>query len=151
MVDKPYTTVIVRLDSSTEATTQPVVLEESRKLLVESTGKLLLVKLNYECSYYFCSVDLFMLDEKDNKWFKLMDLGDKVLFLGCDCFFSASTLELCFPKGSCIIFIDQYVLPWNQILNMNHIFHMDQDKLYDESRYPEYLKLFSPLKWIFKF
>jgi hypothetical protein len=42
-------------------------------------------------------IDLFKLNEKDNKWINLTGLGDMALFLGLVCSFSAS--DLCVAKG----------------------------------------------------
>ncbi|CAJ2639133.1 unnamed protein product [Trifolium pratense] len=134
----------------------------SNKLLVESEGKLLLVEL---CESFpdFFGIDLFQLDEKEikwvrlmdfdekkNEWVKLRDIGDRVLFLGSGCSFSAYASELGLPIGNCVVFFDDSVLCVGNLNCGNCIFHLDQDRLSPASEYPEYLNLFLPPEWILK-
>jgi len=119
------------------------------KFLVENEGDLLLVDI-YEIflSYYLdedaLRIYVYRLDEKEKKWVSLTSLGDRVLFLGNGCSFSASASDLCVAKGNCIIFIDY-------MKNGNCVFHLDQDRLSPLSDYPEYFNLFwPPPEWIIK-
>jgi hypothetical protein len=111
----------------------------------------------------FFRIDLFQLDEKENKWVRLMDfdekenewvklrdIGDRVLFLGIGRSFSAYASELSLPKGNCVVFIDDSVLCIGNVSDGNYVFHLDQDKLSPISEYPEYLNLFYPPEWILK-
>ncbi|CAI8596158.1 unnamed protein product [Vicia faba] len=50
--------------------------------------------------------DVFRLDEKRKKWVEVKSLEDRVLFLGEDCAFSASALDLRIGYGNCVIFRD---------------------------------------------
>ncbi|KAG6424611.1 hypothetical protein SASPL_115029 [Salvia splendens] len=54
---------------------------------------------------------VFRLDQEGEKWIEITDLGDVMLFLGDNCAFSASAVEIfnddkC--RGNCIFFTDQY-------------------------------------------
>ncbi|GAU12653.1 hypothetical protein TSUD_121450 [Trifolium subterraneum] len=70
--------------------------------LVES--ELLLV--DTVVSDYRAWIDVYRLDEKKKKWVKLSNLGDRVLFVGKQCSFSASASDLGFANGNCVINID---------------------------------------------
>lgn len=104
-----------------------------KKLLVDSDGELLVVDMylsvepaddlgfNEGLEFYeefdsFMSertvkFKVFRLDEEGEKWIEITNLGDKMLFLGDNCAFSASAAEVfgdekC--RGNCIFFTDQY-------------------------------------------
>jgi hypothetical protein len=154
-------TVLVGPESSVELV-QPSVADATQKLLVESEGKLLLVNMHDSYPNFF-GIDLFQLDEKENKWVRLMDfdekknewvklrdIGDRVLFLGSGCSFSAYASELSLPKGNCVVFIDDSVLCIGNVGHGNCVFHLDQDRLSHMSEYPEYFNLFYPPEWILK-
>ena len=119
------------------------------KFLVENEGDLLLVDIyEFFLSYYLdedaLGIFVFRLDEKEKKWVSLTSLGDRVLFLGSGCSFSASASDLCVAKGNCVIFIDN-------MKSSNCVFHLDQDRFSPLSDYPEYFKLFwPPPDWIVK-
>lgn len=129
-----------------------------KKFLVESEGALLRVDI-YEClgfDYFgknVLRINVFRFDEKESKWVDLMSLGDRVLFLGNGCSFSASASDLCVSKGNCVIFIDVAYFNFN-CKNMqygNCIFDLDQGKLSPLSDCPEYFNLFwPPTEWIDK-
>jgi hypothetical protein len=155
-------TVVVGPESSVQLAAQPVVLDATQKLLVESEGELLLVNICESFPDIF-DIDLFQLDEKEKKWVRLMDfdekknewvksrdIGDRVLFLGNGCSFSAYASELGLPKGNCIVFIDDSFLGCGNSVRGNYVFHMDQDRLSSLSEYPEYFNLFLPPEWILK-
>ncbi|KAL8502313.1 hypothetical protein ACS0TY_021450 [Phlomoides rotata] len=55
---------------------------------------------------------VFRLDEDAGQWIEMTNLGDKMLFLGDNCTFSASASEIfgdnSSSRGNCILFTDQY-------------------------------------------
>ncbi|AES59279.1 hypothetical protein MtrunA17_Chr1g0151701 [Medicago truncatula] len=137
-----------------ESDSEPL-LGGNKKFLVESEGKLLLVVI-YEFLGFASGdsvfwIKVFRLDEKARKWVKLTSLGDRVLFLGNGCLFSASASELSVTKGNCVIFIDDAFLHFN-CKNMqygNCVFDLDQRQLTPLSDCPEYFNLFwPPTEWI---
>lgn len=104
-----------------------------KKFLVDSDGELLLVDMylsvgpadnlgfnegfqfyeEFDCfmSERTVKFKVFRLDEEAGKWIEITDLGDKMLFLGDNCTFSASAAEIFGDnriKGNCIFFTDQY-------------------------------------------
>lgn len=122
------------------------------KFLVESEGDLLLVDI-YESIGFDLNlmVNVFRLDEKEMRWVNLMSLGDRVLFVGNGCSFSASASDLCVPKGNCVIFIDDAFLNFNfKIIQYgNCIFDLDEGRVSPLSDCPEYFNLFwPPPEWI---
>ncbi|MCH83176.1 F-box protein, partial [Trifolium medium] len=101
------------------------------------------------------------LDEKENKWARLMkfddekkelmklkDIGDRFFFLGAWLFVFCPCFGIGFPKGNCVVFIDESVLHRDNFTLRNYVFHLDEDKLSCMSEYPEYLNLFLPPAWI---
>jgi hypothetical protein len=107
----------------------PLVGGGNMKFLVESEGDLLLVDA-YECRCVninnLVRINLFKLYEKEKKWVKLTSLGDRVLFLGTTCTFSASTSDLCVTKGNCVIF--PHILFEVSILLECQIYFFDLDQ-----------------------
>ncbi|AES69477.1 F-box SKIP23-like protein [Medicago truncatula] len=143
-VDKFCRTVMIGPDSTVQMVAEHVVHGGDRKLLVESDGELLLVDI-YESLDF--GINVFRFHEKEKKWVKLMNLGDRVLFFGEGCSFSASASDLCVSKGNCIVFIDDSVSAyWMQ--GGNGVYHLDQGRVSPVSRYHEYFNLFSPPDWI---
>jgi len=127
---------------------EPVV--GNKKFLVESESKLLLVDI-YD--FLVLRIKVFRLDEKARKWVKLTSLGDRVLFLGNGCSFSASASDLCVSKGNCVIFIDDAFLNFNgkYMQYGNCVFDLDQGQLLPLFDRPEYFNLFwPPTEWIHK-
>jgi hypothetical protein len=113
--------------------------------LVESEGELLLVDV-YESTFRFelTTVYVFRLDEKKKTWVRLKSLGDRVLFWGKECSFSASASDLSVAKGNCVIFMDD-VFNGNKICDSGMcVFHLDQGRCSPLSDYPDYLNLFWP-------
>ncbi|KAK2386301.1 F-box protein SKIP23 [Trifolium repens] len=94
--------------------------------------------------------DVFRLDEKEKKWIKLTTLGDMVLFLGADCSFSASALDLRVPRGNCLIYRRNFDSQEPDVIQAEmRIFYLDQGRVSFLSDYPDYMKLFwPPPKWI---
>jgi hypothetical protein len=77
---------------------------------------------------------------------KLTSLGDRVLFLGEVCSFSASASDLCVAKGNCVIFSYNIICSSK---SESSILDLDQGRLSPLSDYPEYSNLFwPPPKWI---
>jgi hypothetical protein len=60
---------------------------------------------------------------------KLRDIGDRVLFLGGECSFSAYASELGLPKGNCVVFFDDSILCCGNLVRGNCVFHLDQARL----------------------
>ncbi|KAL0334535.1 UNVERIFIED_CONTAM: F-box protein SKIP23 [Sesamum radiatum] len=104
-----------------------------KKFLVDSDGELLLVDMylsvgpaddlgfnegfefyeEFDCfmSERTVKFKVFRLDENMGKWVELTDLGDRLLFLGDNCTFSARASEIFCDdrcRGNCIFFTDQY-------------------------------------------
>ncbi|PNX72118.1 F-box protein, partial [Trifolium pratense] len=116
--------------------------------LIESEGELLLVAI-YEYFENSLWILILRLDE-NKKWVQLTSLGDRILFLGNGCSFSASTSDLSVSKGNCVIFMDNVFFKKNKICGMC-VFDLDQGRLSLLSEYPEYHNLFwPPPKWIVK-
>ena len=93
--------------------------------------------------------DVFRLHEREKKWVEVRNLGDRVLFLGEDCAFSASASDLCIGNGNCVIFRD-YVF---HDLHSNEleigVFHLDQRRISPFSDLPGSLELFwPPPEWV---
>lgn len=156
MVDKTGRTVTVGTDDSTVQLVA-VSLDGGGdiKFLVESDGNLLLADV-YDCENdedaddydraRIGRIDVFKLNEKEKKWMKLAKLGDRVLFLGSLCSFSASASDLCVPKGNCVIIMDDIFTCES---SLGYFFDLDDGRPLPLFDYPEYSKLFwPPSKWI---
>ncbi|KAK2440334.1 hypothetical protein QL285_011757 [Trifolium repens] len=149
-IGRTVTVIPEEEDSSVHLVAEPLVDSGDMKYLVESEGELLLVDIDHDN----LRIRVFILDDKGMKWVKLEDLGDRVLFLGDGCSFSASASELCAPKGNCVIFMNNiFFLSYMKMEYGMSIFHLDQGHrlLSPLYRYPEYFKLFwPPPEWIIK-
>lgn len=118
--------VNVGLDLNLTAIAGPV-FGGDKKFLVESLGELLLADMyltvyaDYEgpedvepdevnsiMTERTVKFKVYKLDSKKQKWVEVMDLGDRVLFLGEDCTFSASFSDLKTVKGNCIFFTGEF-------------------------------------------
>lgn len=116
------------------------------KFLFESECELLLVDCYGGDDVWF---DVFRLDEKEKKWVNLTNIGDRVLFLGNGCSFSASAKDLCVANGNCIIYTDDAFHDLNDTECGLSVFHLDQGRVSPLSDYPEYFKLLGPPpEWI---
>ncbi|XP_039157955.1 LOW QUALITY PROTEIN: F-box protein SKIP23 [Eucalyptus grandis] len=102
-VDFDGSTVVVGLDSSVTLIVQSD-FDGWDKRLVESVGELLLVYMYEEEKTTRFKVH--KLDREEKVWNEVKDLGDRVLFLGEECTFSASAADLGACKGNCIFFRD---------------------------------------------
>jgi hypothetical protein len=120
--------------------------------LVESEGELLLVESTIGDAL---TINVFRLDEKYyKKWVKLTSLGNRILFPGNGCSFSASASDLSVAKENCVIFMDNDCSLVNKICNNAsgmYVFDLDQGHVSPLSDYPDYLNLFwPPPEWIVK-
>ncbi|KEH40294.1 hypothetical protein MtrunA17_Chr1g0157711 [Medicago truncatula] len=154
VVDKTGQTVTVGPDDSTvQLVAESLLAGGDIKFLVESKGDLLLADVyNRDIDDYdydrarIGRIDMFKLNEKEKKWVKLANLGDRVLFLGSLCSFSASALDLCVPKGNCVIIMDDI---FTCDPSMGYFLDLDDGRPLPLFDYPEYSKLFwPPPKWM---
>ncbi|XP_028185860.1 F-box protein SKIP23-like [Glycine soja] len=157
-------TVRVRPDDGGLTLAAEPVFGGDKKFLVESEGALLLVDMYL--SYYSCTqglfhedfdeedvagmgwertvkFDVFRLDEEGKKWVELTDLGERVLFLGDDCAFSASAKDLNLGRGNCVVFRDDG-LGFNRVLNGMGVFCLDDGKISPLSECAGFSELFCP-------
>jgi len=143
VVDKTGRTVMIGWDLSVHLLAEPLNGGDV-KYLVESECELLLVDRYISNGDDGVRIDLFRLDEKEKKWVKLVNLGDRFLFLGEGCSFSASASDLGFDNGNFVIYCKQNV--WKCEMS---VFHLEQGRLSRLSDYPDYFKLFwPPPEWI---
>lgn len=165
-VDNTGRTVLVGVNSTVSKVAEPV-FGGDKKFLVESNGELLLVdkylSFDYQSPGIYDTIDhefyglgceravkfnVYKLDEEGKEWLELKSLGDRVLFLGDDCAFSALASDLSISKGNCIIFRDD---SFNENAQENGIgvFHLGDDRISPLSDYPRYSKLFwPPPNWV---
>ncbi|KAK9129343.1 hypothetical protein Sjap_009830 [Stephania japonica] len=97
----------------------PSVFGGDKKYLVESDGELLLVDRHIiaddesdsqseNCVMnYTVKFDVFKLDHVGEVWVEVRNLGDRVLFLGDNCSFSAFASDLSGCRGNCIYFLEK--------------------------------------------
>ncbi|XP_057457437.1 F-box protein SKIP23-like [Lotus japonicus] len=162
-VDGTGRTVRVRSDFELEVVAEAV-FGGDRKFLVESEGELLLVdkhmssncggdaeedeendddddggggvyRVGWERAAKF---DVFKLDEKEKRWVEVTSLGDRVLFLGDYCCFSASASDLCVGRGNCVVFKD------DALECEIGVFPLDVGRVSPLSNHPDYSRLFLP-------
>nr|AFK40639.1 unknown [Medicago truncatula] len=144
VVDKAGRTVMIGPDLTTHLIAEPV-FGGQNKFLVESSEFELLLVDRYENYCVPVWIDVFRLDEKEKRWVKLTNLGDKALFLGNGRSFSASASELGFANGNCVIYSTSYSFHGLNIRKCKmSVFHLDQGQASPLSDYPEYFKLFWP-------
>ena len=143
MIYKTGRTMMIGLDLSEHLMAAPFIGGDV-KFLVERECELLLV------DRYLCNgdddvrIDVFRLDEKEKKWVKLANLGDRVLFLGEGCSFSASASDLGLENGNLVIYCKGNVMKFEM-----SVFRLEQGWVSFLSDYPDYLKLFlPPPEWI---
>ncbi|XP_071692978.1 F-box protein SKIP23-like [Rutidosis leptorrhynchoides] len=129
-VDSTGRTVIVDSETMSLKVVADSVFGGDKKFLVESVGELFMVDKylsvgpendfdyddeNYE---YYEDFDCFMsertvklevykLDFQEHKWVEVKDLGDRMLFLGDNCGFSASASDFPGCNGNCVFFTGQ--------------------------------------------
>jgi hypothetical protein len=144
VVDKTGWTVTVGQDgSNVQLVAVSLVGGGDIKFLVESDGDLLLADV-YDRKFKdreHVRIDVFKLNEKEKKWMKLANIGDRVFFLGLLCSFSASASDLCVPKGNCVIIMDNI---FTRVRCERSFLDLDDGRLLPLSNYPKYSKLFLP-------
>ncbi|KAL6963644.1 hypothetical protein U1Q18_034651 [Sarracenia purpurea var. burkii] len=97
---------------------------------------------------------VFRLDRSEKKWVELKRLGDRILFLGDNCTFSASASDFSGCKGNCIIFTDHYYyssMEGDSVLKGRGIgvFDLESGSIVSLTNYPEYSKImWPPPAWI---
>ncbi|XP_030522739.1 F-box protein SKIP23 [Rhodamnia argentea] len=141
-----------------------------KKFLVESVGELLLVdmylSLDAENDHdgvvaelpenfdYFMRertvrFKVYKLDREEKEWNEVKDLGDRVLFLGDDCTFSASAADLRPCKGNCIFFADNWEVERALKSPEIGVYDMDSGIIGPLEDYAGYSELFwPPPDWI---
>ncbi|XP_010266938.1 PREDICTED: F-box protein SKIP23-like [Nelumbo nucifera] len=149
-----------------------------KKFLVESEGDLLLVDMylsvgpdddpnnNEDEDAIFGHIDsyiiektvkfeVFKLDPGRQKWVSMKSLGDRLLFLGDNCSFSASASDFAGCKGNCIYFTDNFFHSNGEEDGapfMDHdigVFNLEDGSIGPLASYPGYSKLFwPPPSWI---
>ncbi|KAF8405485.1 hypothetical protein HHK36_010392 [Tetracentron sinense] len=129
-VDHTGRTVVVDASPVVVTVIASPVFEGDKKFLVESNGELLLVDMylgigteddynyneefdfyQYVDSYYVERTDqfkTFKLDQREQKWVEVKSLGDRVLFLGDNCSFSASACEFSGCRRNSIYFTGNF-------------------------------------------
>ncbi|XP_024161660.1 F-box protein SKIP23 isoform X1 [Rosa chinensis] len=169
-VDGTGRTVVVGLDSNNPSLAANPVYGGDKKFLVESRGELLVVDMYlstdqevdwddddevsqvqldgciYERTVKF---KVYKMDEAAQKLVQMKSLGDRVLFLGDDCTFSASASELSGCKGNCIYFTDNFFYTSGEEEGTFKgrdigVFDLDNGTIAPLSDYPESSKLFWP-------
>ncbi|XP_058752472.1 uncharacterized protein LOC131625648 [Vicia villosa] len=151
---------IVSVDLSVDLVAESVFggdIDGDVKIMVENVSELFLVHKYLEdydydaddyCKDELVRIDVFRLDQKEKKWLKLENLGDKVLFLGKSYSFTASASDLGFDNGNFVIYRND-----NDNLSGDcelSVFLMDQQRTFELSDYRDYIKLFWPFPdWIF--
>ena len=141
-----------------------------KKFLVESMGEILMVDMylntasSAEEEDGFEQFDEFMvertvrfkvysLNRRENKWAEMNSLGDRVLFVGDDCTFSASDLDLGRCKN-CIFFTDNFFCNGGEADGAFRgrdisVYDMENGIIAPLADYPEFSKLFwPPPDWI---
>ncbi|AES58690.2 hypothetical protein MtrunA17_Chr1g0146401 [Medicago truncatula] len=143
-VDNTGRTVTVELgpeDSTVQLVAQSLVGGGDIKFLVESDSDLLLADVyqrRFDAPDEHIRINVFKLNEKEKKWVKLANIGDRVLFLGWLCSFSVSASDLCVRKRNCVIIMDNI---FNRYCKTSFL-DLDDGRVLDLSSYPKYSKLF---------
>ncbi|KAJ0693020.1 putative F-box domain-containing protein [Helianthus annuus] len=129
-VDSTGRTVVVDWEKSVLNVVAGSVFGGDKKFLVECDGELFMVDKylsvgpendveeddeNYEFYEDFdcfmsertVKLEVYKLDREEGRWVEVKDLGDKMLFLGDNCGFSASAEEFPGCKGNCVFFTGQ--------------------------------------------
>ncbi|KAI3717403.1 hypothetical protein L1987_68993 [Smallanthus sonchifolius] len=129
-VDSTGRTVVVDAETAELQVVAGSVFGGDKKFLVECEGELIMVdkylsvgpenEVDYEDEGYefYEDIDCFMsertvklevyrLDKEGERWVEVKDLGDRMVFLGDNCGFSASALEFPGCKGNCVFFTGQ--------------------------------------------
>ncbi|KAJ4826908.1 hypothetical protein Tsubulata_006135 [Turnera subulata] len=182
-VDNTGRTMVVGVNSELGLAANPV-FGGDKKYLVESEGELLLVDMylsidNVEGSsgdeaelldqvvQYMSErtvrFKVFRLDMEGQRWIEVRSLGDRVLFLGDDSTFSASSSDLFCCRGNCIFFVDNFFYSRDGYGSGGDdggledieetgrdiaVFELESGYIGPLRNYPEYSKMFSPPGWV---
>ncbi|KAK2974315.1 hypothetical protein RJ640_026876 [Escallonia rubra] len=147
-----------------------------KKFLVESCGELYMVDmylsvgpeddLGYNENFEFyeefdCYMSertvkfkVFKLDKSGQKWVEVESLGDRMLFLGDNCTFSASSSDFPACRGNCIFFTDLFSYSSRDEDGETKtkgigVFDLETGVIGPLSNYPRYSELFwPPPSWI---
>ncbi|PWA78450.1 F-box domain, cyclin-like protein [Artemisia annua] len=129
-VDSTGRTVVVDVEELSLRVVAGSVFGGDKKFLVESLGELFMVDKylsvgpdndyeyddeNYEFYEDFdcfmsertVKLEVYKMDREGEKWVAVKDLGDRMLFLGDNCGFSASAKDFPGCKGNCVFFTGQ--------------------------------------------
>ncbi|PIA32862.1 hypothetical protein AQUCO_04300059v1 [Aquilegia coerulea] len=92
---------------------------------------------------------VFKLDQLKKEWVEVKDLGDRMLFLGDNCSFSALASDFIGSKGNCIYFTDRYFQSNREEdgLFKGHcigVFNLEDRSIKPLASYPGYSKFFWP-------
>ncbi|CAL5402324.1 hypothetical protein CsSME_00025696 [Camellia sinensis var. sinensis] len=182
-VDNTGRTVAVNVNSSSSSDSTPIVdliahsvFGGDKKILVKSGAELLLVDtylsvgpeddLAFDEGFEFyeefdCYTNertvrfkVFRLDRSEQKWVELENLGDRMLFLGDNCTFSASASEFSGCKGNCIFFTDNYFYLGREEDDVPKgrgvgVFDLETGNIVSLANCPGYSKLFwPPPSWV---
>lgn len=164
-VDGSGRAVVLNLDSESGPELNAVahsVFGGDKKYLVESDGDLLMIDkyLEYDGEFEFyeefdsfisestLKFKVYRLDEDEEKWVELASLGNRIVFLGDNCAFSASVSELnSVCKGNCLVFSDHFC---NQAddgvpkIRGIGVFDLENGSICPISSYTGYSELFWP-------
>ncbi|XP_050363947.1 F-box protein SKIP23 isoform X2 [Argentina anserina] len=175
-VDGAGRTVRVALEEMSPILAANPVYGGDKKFLVESSGELLVVdmylstdqELDWEeeeeevsqvqldgCIYErTVKFKVYKVDEGGQKLVQMKSLGDRVLFLGDDCTFSAAASELSGCRGNCIYFTDNFFHTSGEEEGTFKgreigVFDLDSGAITPLSDYPESMKLlWPPPEWV---
>ncbi|XP_057494840.1 F-box protein SKIP23-like [Actinidia eriantha] len=176
-VDNTGRTVVVNVDSSSIVNlVANSVFDGDKKGLVESCGELLLVDAylssgpeddfgfdegfeyyeEFDCymSERTVRFKVFRLDRSEEKWVEVDNLGERMLFLGDNCTFSASASDFPGCKGNCIFFTERYFYSGRGqegVLNGRGLglFDLERGSIGSLTNYPDYSKTFwPPPSWV---
>lgn len=172
-VDNTGRTVVVDISAKAELFANPI-FGGDKKFLVESCGELLLVDMylsldadgddssedelmeQFDCCISERTVRfrVFRLSKGNLNWIEVKNLGDRVLFLGDDCTFSASVADIYGLKGNCIFFSDNNLRSRGgedeELRGLEvGVYDMESGSIEPLEFYPGYTKLFwPPPEWI---
>ncbi|KAK3412772.1 hypothetical protein EUGRSUZ_I01469 [Eucalyptus grandis] len=151
-VDCAGRTVVVGLDLGVTLIVQSN-FSGHKKKLVESVGELLMVYIYFSLNAGIAMemtlrFNVYKLDREEKVWNGVKDLGDRVLFLGDECAFSASAADLGASKGNCIFHTGYVEEAGNSSLGIC-VYDMDSGLFGPTEDYAGYSELFwPPPDWI---
>nr|DAD41744.1 TPA_asm: hypothetical protein HUJ06_016067 [Nelumbo nucifera] len=93
---------------------------------------------------------VFKLDHSGRKWVEVKTLGDRILFIGANCSFSASASDFSGCKGNCIFFTDREQGDGRFSANDIGVFDLENGSIGPLASYPGYSQLFWPLPTLIK-